>query len=156
MALKTIVLKGQEIRKEYTANAGITPGMLVEVMSTGNVRVHATDAGNAAKLFAMENDIVGKDIDGAYVANEKVQCASCHSGMEVYAWLSAGENVAINDLLDSAGDGRLDKHVAPTEATGTVMVPATINLDSVVCRSLETLDLSASGVATARIKVEIV
>ena len=39
MAYKTIVLKGQGTASEATANAAITPGHLVELMSTGNIRV---------------------------------------------------------------------------------------------------------------------
>ncbi len=155
MALKTIAIKGTELRKEYVANAALSPGHLIELMSTNKVRKHATDAGNASPMFALENDLVGKGIGDAYVASEVVQCGFFQKGSEVLAWLSAGENVVIGAILDSAGDGLLDEYTVPTESTAGVMTPSTISMFGPVCRALEALDLSASGAVATVIKVEI-
>ena len=70
MTVKTIVLRGDGIRKEAIANAAITPGDLVEVMSTGKLRVHAGAGLTAAPKFAVENEVVGGDINKAYAADD--------------------------------------------------------------------------------------
>jgi len=111
---KTISLKGESIRKERIANAAITPGHLVEVMSTGKLRVHATIGGDAQKAFAVEDDLQGKNIATAYSANAIAQYEVFQRGAEVYALLADGENVAIGDPLMSGGDGTLKKYTAPT------------------------------------------
>ena len=147
MAAKTIILKGHGVRREAVANAAITPGHMVEIMSTGKVKVHATSEGWGAKMFAVEDDLQGKDIATAYSAGAPCQYNVMAPGDEVYAILANGENAAIGDKLVSAGDGTLKE--ATSEA----------NFDSIVGIALEALDLSdSSGAdpASARIKVMIV
>ena len=62
-----------DIINERVANAAITPGMLIEIMSTNKVRAHATAQGNAAKIFALEDELQGKGIDDNYSALDPVQ-----------------------------------------------------------------------------------
>ncbi len=107
MSKNTIILKGAGIRKERVANASITPGHLVEVMSTGKLRVHATAGGPAQKAFAVENDLIGAGITTAYAAFAQVQYEVMERGSEVYALLAIGQNVAIGAALESAGSGEL-------------------------------------------------
>lgn len=135
----TILLKGRGIRKEAVAAAGITPGHLLTINNTGKLAVHGTAGGKVAPLFAVENDLVGKTIDDAYVANDYVQAEYLWSGCEVLGWLKAGENVALGGLLQSAGDGTL---VAFTSG-------------SVLGQAIEAVNNSAGGAAT-RIKIVIV
>lgn len=112
MAYNTIKIKKYaDIIEELVANAAITPGMLVEIMSTGKVRAHATSAGNAVPMFALEDELQGKDIDEAYAAADQVQCWIPGRGDMVYALLADGENVAIGDFLTSNGDGYLKKFI---------------------------------------------
>ncbi|OQX08805.1 MAG: hypothetical protein BWK76_23115, partial [Desulfobulbaceae bacterium A2] len=68
-----IVIKGTGIRYEALANAALTPGHLLYLLSTGKVAVHATAAGNAEKMFAVEDDLQGNDIDDAYSSGDLVQ-----------------------------------------------------------------------------------
>ena len=64
MAYRTVKLKNYgNIFNEYEANAAISPGMLVELMSTGKIRAHSTAGGNALRMFALENYLEGKDIN---------------------------------------------------------------------------------------------
>jgi hypothetical protein len=117
---KTIALKGDYIRKEREANAAITPGDLIEVMSTGNVRVHATVGGQGQRAFALENDLVGRDWDAAYAAGDAVQYGVFVPGAEVYARVTEAAN--LGDALESAGDGRLQ--VASTPVEGSIVAYA--------------------------------
>ena len=107
---KTIKLKKYSDNiSEYVANAAITPGHLIEVMSTGKVRVHANAGKDALPMFALEDELQGNGIDTAYAANNQVQCWFPYRGDQVYAILADGENVIIGDFLVSAGDGTLKK-----------------------------------------------
>lgn len=149
MSNNTIILVGEGIRKERMANANITPGHLVEVMSTGKLRVHATAGGHAQKAFAVENDLIGAGITTAYAAGAQVQYEVMERGAEVYALLANGQNVAIGAPLESAGDGTLRAYT-----------PSSSGIDAsnnVIAYALEAVDMSGSSAAdpSGRIKVEI-
>ena len=149
MSNNTIVKKGTGIRKERTANASITPGHLVELMTTGKVRVHATAGGHAQKAFAVENDLIGAGITTAYAAAAQVQYEVMERGAEVYALLANGQNVAIGAPLESAGDGTLRAYT-----------PSSSGIDAsnnVIAYALEAVDMSDSSAAdpSGRITVEV-
>jgi hypothetical protein len=147
---KTVVLKGRGIRKEFTADAaGILPGMLIKRIATsGKCAVHATAAGNAVKMFAVENEVVGGDIDDAYLDEDNVLAEVMQPGSEVYAFLPANAAaVVIGDYLESDGTGRLRKAVTDAATDDTQRV-------SVVATALEAIDNSANG-SPVRIRVEI-
>lgn len=154
---KTIILKGKGIRKERIANAAITPGHLVELMSTDKVRVHATAGGNCQKAFAVENDLIGADIDTAYAALARVQFEVMERGSEVNAILKNGENVAIGDFLESAGNGELQKHVADVDLNAPGSANFTVYTNQIVAVAIQAVNLSDSSDAdpSNRIKVEI-
>lgn len=147
MAKNTIKIKKYvDIIEEMVANAAITPGMLVEEMSTGKVRAHATAGGNAIPMFALEDELQGKAIAEAYAAADPVQVWIAQRGEQVYAILADGENVAIGDPLESNGDGTLKKHVADTESfesneAGSI----TVYPLQIVGFALEAVDLSGSS-----------
>jgi len=118
MAYKTIPIKCfVPVRDEAIANAAITPGHLIELMSTGKVKVHAT-AGGPVKgaFFAVEDELQGNEIGTAYSSGDLVQYNHFRAGDRVYALLANGNNVAIGDLLESAGDGTLQKWIADNSA----------------------------------------
>lgn len=148
MANNTIVLKGHGARNEAVANAAITPGHLVELMSTGKVRAHAGAGLSAEKAFAVEDDLQGKDIADAYSTSDNVQYNIMLPGDEVYALLADGETAVIGSKLESAGDGTL--RVVDTDSSA-----ATIEVGSIVGVAVEAVDLSNSAVATGRITVRI-
>ncbi len=152
MARYTVKLKKYaDIINEYDAVAGITPGHLLELTSANKVQAHSTEGGNAVAYFALEDELQGKGIDDAYIAADKVQVWVAGRGDEVYALLANGENVSPGDLLESAGDGTLKKHVAGS--AGVVEYPLAI-----IAQALEAVDMSgSSGVdPSGRICVRIV
>ena len=110
---KTIKLKKYVgIIEEYEAHAVIHPGMLLELRPDGKVQVHNDVAGFAIPRFALEDELQGKTINDAYLAETPVQVWVVNRGEVVLARLQAGQNVVIGDRLVSAGDGTLRKAVA--------------------------------------------
>ena len=155
MANNAIILQGHGVRREAVANAAITPGDLVELMSTGKVRKHAGAAQNAAPMFAVEDDLQGNGITDDYAAASTCQYNVMAPGDVVYARVNNGQNVAIGDFLESAGNGALNKHVADTWASagaGTVYGRAIVGI------ALEAVDMSDSSAAdpTGRIKMLVI
>lgn len=145
MAKKTIKLKDYlHVVDEYTAAAAITPGMLVELTSDGEVQAHSSAAGAAEKMFATEDQFQGKTIADAYAADDLVQCWFPQRGDVVYALLANGEDASIGDKLVSDGNGAL-----AVVGSGE---------DNVIAVALEAVDMSgSSGVdPSGRIIVRIV
>ena len=139
--------------EELVVNAAITPGMLVEIMTTGLVRAHATRNGNAAAMFALEDELQGKGIADDYAAGDRAQVWHPAKGDQVYALLADGENVVIGDMLGSNGDGYLKEIKGGDSAAEDL--PA-----SIVAIAREAIDRSTSSGGdtnvTGRIVVEVV
>jgi hypothetical protein len=152
VAFKTItIIDKTELRKELVATAvAITPGMLVERTSGNLVQAHSNAGQNATPMFAVEDDLQGKEIGDNYAASSLVQINYFRSGDEVYALLNDGESVAIGAELESAGNGYLQAHGADSAGEEHV--------EGLVCRALEAVDMSDSSAAdpTGRILVEII
>lgn len=113
----TVWLRGEEgVRREYPANAALTPGHLVEVLSTGKVRKHALAVGGkAVPMFAVENYLVGRDLNTAYAQDDTVQCEVYSPGTEINALLAPScPAIVVGDFLESAGDGTLRKCLSLT------------------------------------------
>lgn len=144
MAKNTIkVKKYVDIVEEYVANATITPGHLVEVMSTGKVRVHATQDGNVLPIFALEDELQGKLITDDYAADDQVQCWITVRGSKVYALLANGETAVIGSFLSSNGDGTL-KVITPVTISSDI--PTWTEYDNpIVGIALEAVDMSGSS-----------
>jgi len=152
MAFHTIkITRYADIEIEKIANGAITPGHLVELDSNGKVKVHATAGGNALPMFALEDELQGNGIDVAYATANQVKVWIPGRGDLVYALLANGENVAIADFLESAGDGTLQKHVTDSAGVGTLGL-------QIVAQATEAVDMSgSSGVdPSGRIVVRIV
>ena len=154
MANNTIILKGTGTRKERVGLGAITPGELVEINSSDQYIRHARVAGHARKMFAVEDDLQGNDINDDYVTLNQVQANVMVSGDEVMAWLAILENVAIGDPLVSAGNGQLQAYVATIIAASPPVI-TTHDSNLIVAYALEAIDLSVSGTAKSRIEVEI-
>lgn len=145
MAYNTVILKNYLNHfEEYEANAALSPGMLVETMSTGKIRKHATEGGNAIPMIAIENKLEGKGITDAYVAADMVKVWIPQRGDEGYVQIEDEQNIAIGDLLESNGDGYLQKmtNVEVSSQAADVVYPLQI-----VAQALEALDLSSLSAA---------
>lgn len=152
MAPKTVTLKGNPIQKEANCvTAVITPGMLLD-RNAADVQPHASAGQNASPLFAVENAMIGDDIDHNYQVGENVIFGFFRPGDEVYALLANGQNVATGDLLESDGAGALQRHTPQAVAEGGA-ANYTLYYRAPVVRALEALNNVTGN--PARIKVEV-
>lgn len=139
MAKNTILLKDySKVYEEYIAGGTITPGMLVELASTGKVQAHSGAGQNVLPMIATEDELQGETIDDNYSADAQTQCWIPGRGDEGYLILKDGEDVAIGDFLESGGDGTVVKH----NADGS---DATIYSNQIIGVAVEAVDLSASS-----------
>lgn len=149
MAYNTVVVKGYPMRKEAVAAEAITPGHLIDLNSSNKLIKHAGAAKTASATFAIENEVFGKGIDTAYVADDNVLYGIFNAGDEVYALVAAAASaIVIGDELESAGNGTIRK-VATDTATSQD------ERQSIVGRALQAVDNSA-GASAVRILIEIV
>ena len=138
----TIILREWSLKRykaKLATGSDITPGMLCELSGVDTIRPHSAAAGIPAPLIvATEASEVGLGIDDAYaVDGEEVNYAIVQQGEWFYGLLAAGEDIAANDILESAGDGTLQ-----ADTSGDKF------------RALEAVDNSA-GYEPVRIKVEV-
>jgi hypothetical protein len=147
MAKNTIKIKKySDVIEEIDAAGTITPGMLIELDSNGDVQAHSTEGGVALPMFALEDELQGNEIDDDYSAGDKVQVWIPYRGDQVYALLAQGEDVAIGAFLDSNGDGTLKEYTGTTASD--VEFP-----QSVVAQALEDVDASD---ADTRIEIRVI
>src|SRR5687767_6336728 len=111
-AAHTIILREWSLKRykaKLATGVDITPGMLCQLSAVDTIRPHNSAAGIPAPLIvAVEAPEVGRGIDDDYaVDGEEVNYAHLDSGEWFYGLLAAGEDIAANDILESAGDGTL-------------------------------------------------
>jgi hypothetical protein len=148
-ANNTIVLKGKGIRKERAAGGTITPGHLLAYTSTLTVVVHPTAAGNAQKMFAVENEVIGKDIDTNYSSGDNVLFEVLPRGAEVNALLAASAVAVVKgDYVESNGTGTVRKMTTNAATADTQRA-------GVVGIALESVDNSGGG-TPVRLLIEVV
>jgi hypothetical protein len=105
-----IVLKSPSGRyDEMRAGGNIKPGHLLTINSDSETVVHASAAAKAAPVVAIENSLIGSTIETAYAEGDLVRLWHLNSGDWFYGILEDGHTVAVGDLLESAGDGTLQK-----------------------------------------------
>lgn len=143
MSYNTIKIKRYtNIEHEFEANAALTPGMVLELMSTNKVKKHATAGGNVTPLVALEDELQGKDINDDYVAGDKVKVWAPNRGDEAYLLVADEETIAIGDFVESDGFGKVKKHTAETWASADAQAANTVYSRPIVGIALEALDLS--------------
>jgi hypothetical protein len=110
---------------ELPAGVAINPGYLLELYNNSsalNYKPHSVAGGKALKIFALEQDYIGKDKNTQYAIADTVQAGIFTSGDEVLAKLAASATaITQGDKLESAGDGTLRKCVDITAAAGTAI-----------------------------------
>ncbi len=119
MAIKTIIVSGHPQIEEAQANAAITPGELIEWVPNASfrrLRAHATSAGAAAPMFALENELIGDEIGTAYASGETVRFATFPKGSVVLARIAANITLETGDWLQSDGNGELTNSTSNNES----------------------------------------
>lgn len=143
---KTIVLKGDPRYEEDIVAAAFNPGHLLEKDSAGKIQKHSTEGGVAERAFAVEDALQGNTVDTAAVAGNTHPYVVAKPGDVVYAYIQAGQNVAIGNKLISAGDGTLI--VDGQESSGTTVKDR-------IAEAVEANDLTGSGAVDTRSAVRI-
>lgn len=129
--------KGPYTHEEANADeAGIYPGMLVKMVSSGGVEIHDLEGGRCEALFAEEDALQGKTVDDVYTIDNPVSLILPGLGCEIRALVQDGQVVEIGDHLISAGDGTLIR-LAGSSSGG--------ENDYVVGVAMEAKDLSGSA-----------
>jgi len=145
-AANRIHSKGPYTHEEYnTTEAGLYPGMLLNLNSSGNVEIHSDENGRAEALFAEEDALQGRTVSQVYELDDVtdqvlVQCILPGLGCEIRALIQDEQDVAIGDRLVSAGDGRLKR--LGTLDSGDVDV-------FVIAIAMENCDLTVSDTPAA-------
>lgn len=146
---KVIKLKSYvDMTEELVAAAIITPGMLIERTSLNKVQAHSTSGRNAARMFAREDYLQGKDYDDQYAVGDQVQVMLPLAGEELLGILADGEDVAIGDFLESNGAGFLQKHTADIVeggSSGEAIADVSIYTHQIVAQALEDVNISSSS-----------
>jgi hypothetical protein len=159
-APKTIKLKNfSDVNEEIVSTAvAITPGMLLERTSANLVQAHGTAGGNIVPMFACEDELQGKGITDNYVASDPIQVWFPGRGDWVYAILANGQDVSIGDMLESDGNGYLQKHAADvSDAPNVTNQIVGVALDAVDTSGDSSAESSESPLGVAkRIRVQIV
>ena len=131
------VVKYSDVIKELEAYAAITPGKLLERVNDATIKAHSDKDGPVAPIiFALEDELQGKNIDEAYADGDRVQAWYPQRGDVVYALLAEDQNIAIADKMVSAGDGTLKKR--DPESGGE-------NTQCIVAVAIEAIDRTGSS-----------
>jgi hypothetical protein len=128
----------------------IVPGMLIERTTAGKVKPHATAAGAAAKLFALEMPFIG--VNGALGEGRSFDDPYTEDG-ETVRFVNAKPGTWINALLraGTGGDAAIGVQLA-SNGDGTLKVSDT----NPVARAVEAIDNDpGTGGAAVRILVEV-
>lgn len=138
--------KGPFEYEEYnTDEAGILPGHLVKLNTSGNIIRHDVPEGRNERMFAQEDALQGKTIDQAYANGDLAGVILPGIGSQVIAWLADDQVCHIGDHLVSNGDGTLRVEDQGSGFTDT-------NIVAVAMEDIDTVNDSATSNA-ARIRV---
>jgi len=148
MALLThrrIENRGPAIQEEYRAGAaGIYPGMLLQLNSSGEVIVHAVVEGATPLIIALEDALQGNIVSTVYTDDNQVQCLMPSKGSVVNVLVASGQTVAIGTQLTSAGNGTFISSADATSGIDTVAV-------LLECIEGQATALSANTLVAARV-----
>jgi hypothetical protein len=108
MANNSILLRPfSNNQEEALASVEVKPGHLLARDSDGKFKPHDSAGGYAERLFAKEDDLQGNTTADAYAIGDRVIAYHALPGDEIQVLYTASEDIAIGDLLESAGDGTL-------------------------------------------------
>ena len=104
-----------DIIKSRQAAVALTPGMLLDTNSSGKYIKHAASGEASRKIFCLEDLTVAGGIDDAVAVDVEARGLYARSGQEINSLVAAAAvAIAVDDELESAGDGTLRKATAAT------------------------------------------
>lgn len=143
MATNSIIVKRYlKIHEEFTALEAVKPGMLLILDSAKKVKKHNVAGGNVFPLVAFEGELLGRTVNDAYEADDKVECLVPTRGDVLQLRLADGQNIAFGDALESDGLGQVRKHTVEALASADAQQVNTIYSNPIVGYADEAKDLS--------------
>lgn len=108
MARNVILLDGNARKQGGLSSGNLTPGMLVELYSTGRAfRAHATQGGAAIAAFVQDQwENAGSDIDTTIATGKDITVLFPEKGAKVNAVTDA--TIARGEFVQSAGGGKVE------------------------------------------------
>lgn len=111
MPFNTVMLENRDyylVKDGVVAAANtIYPGQLVVLGATGVIMNASLQDVDAMIIFAIENDLIGRDLDTPYTAGETIYYAIPNRGARWAGFLVNAGNVAFGAALASDGAGGL-------------------------------------------------
>ena len=98
--------------KERLADEILTPGMLLNVDSSGEYEKHPTEGNDGSAIVCVEEEYLGMNITDTYASGDQVRAVHARPGDELLMRLKSGQNVNIGAILKSDGAGQLTAHSA--------------------------------------------
>lgn len=137
------VLDNPIITDDLAASAAISYGYLIERHSDSGVlkwKANASATNQVEMAVALDEPELNQGLSGAYAAGDLVKAWHLQVGDVFYGVIPSGQDIAIGDLLQSNGDGKMKEATAATADANVARFRA----------------LSAPGAVTAdtRVKVE--
>jgi len=106
MSTNRIHSKGDYRHEEaYAGEAGIYPGMLLELNSSGKVLKQNTEGAPAEIAIAEEDALQGNTVDTVYTDGEIVSYMLPVKGAEVNVRLATGQTITVGEGLIADADG---------------------------------------------------
>lgn len=110
MAYKSITVRcAVVVQHEALANEAITPGHIVQMLSTGKIQKNDLVGERVPVRVAIEDSNQGNDKDDNWASGSQVQYRFFRPGDEVLVRLANGQSVAIGDRLEAAAGGEVRK-----------------------------------------------
>lgn len=141
----TVLLGGAPIEVgDVPVSEAVTPGQLVELFDSGSgvgkYKKHSLTS-KEGNSYALDQPELNKDCDTAYAVGDLARVAVCPAGTKIWAFIASGQNIAVGNALESAGNGTLKVYSSGIK----------------IAVALESVDNSgANGVnGDARIRVEV-
>lgn len=129
--------KGPYIHEEAAAGAaGIKPGMLIKLNSSGQVVIHDDEGGRGEAGIVEEDALQGGNVSTAYTSGDVLSYLLPTKGGEANVLIEDGQDISIGDKLISAGNGKF-KIASDLESGET--------LDQVIAIATEANDLTGSN-----------
>lgn len=127
-APSVIALTAPKRHKEFLANAAFSPGHIVELMSTGLVRLNTVVTKTIPRLIALEKEYDGKGITDAYAANDQAIIGVFGPGDEVTLRVAAAATaIVVGDRLITITGGTVGKIVTATDVNFAIALEAVDN-----------------------------
>jgi len=144
MAYRSVINIGDGVGYEAVALAAITPGQLVELLSTGKIQKQATAKANIEKAVAVEDYNQGNDMDDVYAAAATVMYRVFQPGDTVILILADGGSVAIGGEVEAALLGEVQ-----------ALTSAGTNPIGVAMEAVDASNSAVTAIASRRVRVRL-